>query len=385
MTLPAIVRPPLLDRPAWQRFSFAAVLLAAAIVAGRVADSPPSQPLTLLSSYVAVTITMWLCGVRAALGVAAGGLAGALWPNAAGGDWLVPLAAEGVVGVLLYVFACGTTLCLWETLRVAERRHAQQLELQVAARTAELHRTIADLETFSYTLVHDMRAPLRSIRLFIQMLSADAASGMPCDAAAQLHRIDQTAARMDRLIVDVLDYSRLTRRPIEFRPVDLDQLVRDLIASQPGFAPEKADIHLEAALPRVHGNEALLSQCFSNLLQNATKFVEPGVKPRIRILATHHDSFVRVTVEDNGIGVPSDATERIFEPFQREDARYDGSGIGLAIVRKVIERLGGRVGVESRLGHGSRFWIELPAAEEGSSPNTRGTTPDGSAALSARA
>lgn len=245
----------------------------------------------------------------------------------------------------------------------AERRHVQQLENEVAARTAELRETIADLETFSYTLVHDMRAPLRAIRLSVEMLSTDHVDGMPTGAAAQLKRIGQTADRMDRLIVDVLNYSRLTRQSADLRTVDLDALVRDLIGSQSAFAADKADINVESPLPPVRGNEALLGQCFVNLLQNATKFVAPGVRPSVRIMGTRNGDGVRVVVEDNGIGVPAEATERIFEPFQREDARYEGNGIGLAIVRKVVERLAGRVGVESTPGSGSRFWIELPGAE----------------------
>ena len=212
--------------------------------------------------------------------------------------------------------------------------------------------------------------------MFIEIMAADCGAELTPDAAQHLQRIEQTAGRMDRLILDVLNYSRLARAPADVGAVDLDQLVRNLIRAQPALASEKADVHVENTLPRVRGNEALLDQCFSNLLQNATKFVAPGVKPRIHILASRSGPNVRVTVEDNGIGIHGDATERIFEPFQREDARYEGSGIGLAIVRKVLERLGGRAGVESKLGEGSRFWVELPAAE----PVTSGSTPAGSAA-----
>jgi signal transduction histidine kinase len=112
-------------------------------------------------------------------------------------------------------------------------------------------------------------------------------------------------------------------------------------------------------LPVVRGNDALLTQCFSNILHNATKFVAPGVKPRIRISCRHEGNLARIEIADNGIGIGPEAVNRIFEPFRREHAHYDGTGIGLAIVQRVVEQLGGRVGVESDPGQGSRFWVEL--------------------------
>ena len=115
----------------------------------------------------------------------------------------------------------------------------------------------------------------------------------------------------------------------------------------------------------MRGNDALLTQCFFNLLHNATKFVAAGVKPRIRISSATVGQHARVEIRDNGIGVSPEAVARIFEPFQREHphSAYEGTGIGLAIVQKVVEKLGGRVGVESQLGNGSRFWVDLPLAK----------------------
>jgi signal transduction histidine kinase len=135
-----------------------------------------------------------------------------------------------------------------------------------------------------------------------------------------------------------------------------------------------ADVSLESPLPIVLGSEASLTQCFSNLLDNAVKFVAPGVKPRIRIwaemlppergfhLEAPLERFVRIFVQDNGIGIAPENQDHIFEIFHRLNERYEGTGIGLAIVHKTMERLGGRVGLESALGKGSTFWFDLRQA-----------------------
>lgn len=244
----------------------------------------------------------------------------------------------------------------------ATRAHVDQLERLVDDRTAALQRIVTDLEAFSYTLVHDMRAPLRSISGFSELLAADHASQLDADGKRHLERIQRSAANMDRLIVDILAYSQLSRQQPELRAIDLGACLREILKSHVDFQPEKADITIETPLPTVRGNDALLNQCFSNLLHNAVKFVAPGTKPRIRISARVNDNLARIEIRDNGIGIAPEATLRIFEPFRRENVQYEGTGIGLAIVQKVVDQLGGRVGVESQVGHGSLFWVELKVA-----------------------
>jgi signal transduction histidine kinase len=112
-------------------------------------------------------------------------------------------------------------------------------------------------------------------------------------------------------------------------------------------------------VPTVVGNESLLTQCFSNLLGNAVKFVAPGVRPEVHIRTVLVNDRARITIEDNGVGIPWNAQHRLFGMFQKLDSKYEGTGIGLAIVRKVVERMDGRVGAESEPGKGSRFWVEL--------------------------
>jgi len=244
----------------------------------------------------------------------------------------------------------------------AKRAHVDQLERLVDDRTAALQRIVAELESFSYTLVHDMRAPLRSISGFADLLALDHAKQLDADGKHHLTRIQRSAALMDRLIVDILGYSQLSRTPPELRAINLDQTVREILQSHSDFQADKADIELENTLPLVRGNDALLTQCFSNLLHNAIKFVAPGVKPRIRIASRVNGEVARMEIADNGIGIEPDAVARIFEPFRREHAHYDGTGIGLAIVQKVVDQLEGRVGVEPQAGGGSRFWVELKLA-----------------------
>src|SRR5262249_289523 len=146
--------------------------------------------------------------------------------------------------------------------------------------------------------------------------------------------------------------------------VDLDKLVDGIIKDYPSLQPSKADIEVRKPLHQVKGNEAFLTQCISNLLSNGVKFVKPGDRPRVRVWTQESRDSVRVCFEDNGIGIAVENQHRIFDIFQRMHSHkeYEGTGIGLAIVKKAAERMNGRVGVDSNVGKGSRFWLELPRA-----------------------
>jgi signal transduction histidine kinase len=144
--------------------------------------------------------------------------------------------------------------------------------------------------------------------------------------------------------------------------VDLDRLVRDLVETFPNSQPIKPVILVRGTLPKVMGNEALLAQCVLNLLSNGAKFVPPGTIPRLEVSAqTMEDASIRVSFKDNGIGIAPENHERIFRLFERihPASNYEGTGIGLTIVRKAVERMGAQVGLESALGHGSIFWLQL--------------------------
>lgn len=242
---------------------------------------------------------------------------------------------------------------------------AKQLDSLVQQRTAKLTETIGELEGFSYSITHDMRAPLRAVNSFSHMLAEDYAGKLDDDGKRLLDRIQQAVIRMDKLIQDVLQYSKVLRMDLKLEPVDADRLVRGMLDSYPDLQEPKATVRIEGQLPEVFANEAALTQCFSNLLNNAVKFVPPGTKPQVTVCAVNGESKVRFWIEDNGIGIEPKYLENIFGLFQRLTNDYEGTGVGLSIVRKAVERMDGKAGVESVPGQGSRFWFELASAGSG--------------------
>ncbi|SPE60990.1 putative Histidine kinase [Verrucomicrobia bacterium] len=242
--------------------------------------------------------------------------------------------------------------------------HAERLEATVAQRTAELREANAELETFCYSLSHDLRGPLRAILNFTNFAMEDCGAEITATSKDYLEKVASAARRLDRLIQDVLAFSRLSRDRVKLGPVELEELLRGIIREQPELQEPAADVRVEGPLPAVRGDEASLTQCLTNLLGNAVKFVERGVMPHVRVYSEARGDKVRLWVEDNGVGIEGDAQAKIFDLFQRgpRTTKYEGTGVGLAIVRKAAQRMGGKVGVESEVGNGSRFWLELARA-----------------------
>ncbi len=238
----------------------------------------------------------------------------------------------------------------------------ETLEQKVRERTTKLQEAVAELEYFSYTITHDMRAPLRAMRGFSQILLEDAAACLDPGHREYLLRIAAASDRMDNLIRDALNYSKLVHQEFDLQPVDVQELLREIIESYPGLQPPRSRIHIDGSIPPVQGNKAGLIQCFSNLLNNAIKFVAPGTTPEVCIYAEERPGAIRIWFVDNGIGIPLQYHEKIFQMFQQLNKTYEGTGIGLALVRKAAQRMGGSVGVESEAGRGSRFWLEFAKA-----------------------
>lgn len=247
----------------------------------------------------------------------------------------------------------------------SQKRAEEKLENAVRERTAKLRETVGELEAFSYSVSHDLRAPLRAMHGYSVALMEDAAHKLSAEQREYLDRISRGSQRLDRLINDVLTYSRLARTEVRFDPVNLDRVVREVIQQYPSLQPNRAEIRIQESLGVVLGHEALVVQIVSNLLINGAKFVAPGVFPKLRISSEVRGEWLRLWFEDNGIGIAPHNLSRVFGIFQRlnADSEYEGTGIGLSIVRKAVERLGGHVGVESKEGQGSRFWIELKRSE----------------------
>jgi len=248
----------------------------------------------------------------------------------------------------------------------AERRIRevnQSLERKVSERTSKLEGAKGELEAFTYSVAHDLRAPLRAMNGFGETL-LDEYLEKPLDEVGRnyVERILAASRRMDTLIMDLLTFSRLSREEIRLEPVELGSTVKLVLDDLAGeLQARKADLSVSPALPRVLAHPGTLMQVLTNLITNALKFVAKGTAPRILIRSDTFDQTVRLWVEDNGVGVAEHHQERIFRVFERlnKAEEYPGTGIGLAIVKKSMERMNGQVGVESQIGRGSKFWIEL--------------------------
>ncbi|WP_207482383.1 PAS domain S-box protein [Arenibaculum pallidiluteum] len=247
------------------------------------------------------------------------------------------------------------------------RRLNRDLERRVDERTRQLADANAELQGFAHSVAHDLRAPLRTLRGFSQALVEDYGELLDETARDYLGRIADGAVRMDHLIQDLLAYSRISREELVLEPLELDRVVVDVLRQLEGtLNGAEATVHVVRPLPWVKGHRAVLGQVLANLVSNAVKFVAADTKPEVRIRAERRsEGHVRLWVKDNGIGIALEHQTRIFQVFQRLHGmmQYPGTGIGLAIVRRGAERMGGSAGVESEPGAGSRFWVDLQEAE----------------------
>ena len=234
-------------------------------------------------------------------------------------------------------------------------RHAEELERRVTERTAEL-------EGLLYHIAHNLRAPLRAMEGFATLLAENYACTLDTTGQEYTQRICNAATRMDVLIRNLLDFGRLSHIEVNLHPTNLNfTMERVLHGVAYQIQTKAAEVVVSGPLPQVWAIESLAEQVLFNLLENALKFVAPGRKPRIQILAEEHEAAVRVWVQDNGIGVEPQYRDRIFGVFEQLHGEvYEGTGIGLAIVRQSMHRMRGQVGIESNQDGGSRFWVEFP-------------------------
>jgi signal transduction histidine kinase len=272
--------------------------------------------------------------------------------------------------------------------------HAQHLERRVEERTLRLKETVTELETFTYTLAHDLKAPVRGMIGYCEVLQEDFANVLPAEVNFIVQKLAQTPKRMDALIKDLLKFSDISRREITLSRVEIEPIVDNVLTMRPPAVRLATNVRVPLHAVRAQG--VLLHQVLSNLIDNAAKFVEPATQPKITIstevvseaspkMRVHPllfntpepkeavgtapppvstDQKVRIWVQDEGIGIPAEVHQKIFGIFERGvmAGMYEGTGMGLAIVARATQRMGGACGVESEPGKGSRFWVELPAA-----------------------
>ena len=242
-----------------------------------------------------------------------------------------------------------------EQLRNSEERHRTMAEL--------LSRANVELEGFTYSVSHDLRAPLRAITGFTEILDRDYRSQLDEKAGQYLDRIISAGQRMGWLIDDLLAYSRLGHESLKTEQVKLDDLFAQVVNSLAARIEENgATIELPEELPAIYGHPTLLTQIFSNLLSNAITFHRPGESSRVVVGCRLDSDDCTLSVSDNGIGISPEYLDKIFDIFQRlhRQDEFPGTGIGLAIVKKSVELLGGTVTVDSEEGRGTTFTVVVP-------------------------
>jgi signal transduction histidine kinase len=249
-------------------------------------------------------------------------------------------------------------------LRKAERElSAANDRLRVVNR--ELERSNEDLQQFAFAASHDLQEPLRSISTFIGLLERTARPKLNAAELEYLGYIADGSRRMHRLITDLLHYSQVGQKPASFESVDLNAVLARTLENLYDLINESGAAVTWDELPVVQGDEAQLGQVFQNLTGNAIKYARAEVTPAIHVSATPKEGEWLIRVQDNGMGIDRQYFELIFAPFKRLHGRdIPGTGIGLAVCRRIIEAHGGRIWVESAPGAGSTFFITLPVAKK---------------------
>jgi light-regulated signal transduction histidine kinase (bacteriophytochrome) len=241
-----------------------------------------------------------------------------------------------------------------------------RLNMVLEQRNDDLTAANGDLEAFSHSVSHDLRMPLRHIQAYVSMIEESALAKLNPDEQRRLRGVREAAQRMSQLIDDLLAFARIGRTAMRKVPVDLNALVQAVIAElQPELKTRKVEWTLQQ-LPYISGDRALLYQVFLNLLANAVKYTRTRAEARIQVFAIEQDDEIIVGVKDNGVGFDPAYSDKLFGVFQRLHSAtdFEGTGVGLANVRRIVQRHGGRTWADSVLNDGATFYFSLPAPDK---------------------
>lgn len=280
----------------------------------------------------------------------------------------LPLATIRLLETLTGPFALSIQNAL---LHAETLRYATQMEQLVKGRTSELEATNRELEAFTYSVSHDLRAPLRAIDGFSRILLEDYAEALDDEGRRILNVVCKESQRMGRLIDDLLAFSRLGRHALQRQTVDMGDIVQEVRDELMARDPERRVEWVIHELPKAHFDPSFLRQVWVNLLSNSLKYSRNRDLARIEIGGEQYQQETRFWVKDNGAGFDMKYANKLFGVFQRlhSDAEFEGNGVGLALVQRIIHRHGGRVWAEAALGQGATFFISLPDKEATESQN----------------
>jgi light-regulated signal transduction histidine kinase (bacteriophytochrome) len=289
------------------------------------------------------------------------------------GALLPTFLGQGSVGI---VYALMGAVAALLTKKIADRHRVQRelmsvnvkLEQKVKERTAELHAANKELEAFSYTVAHDLRGPLQQLSGFAELLRGRMARSLDAEGVQYLDFIKQSAWRMNGLIDALLDFSRAERADLLKSLVSVEELVNEVRQELLHRTEGREVVWRLGSLPEVYADRSMLRVAIMNLLSNAIKFTRGRTPAEIEIGSKIEENDVVVFVRDNGAGFDMKQADKLFGVFQRlHNYEFEGTGIGLASVQRIIHRHGGRTWAEGGIGTGATFWFSLPRAVEGES------------------
>lgn len=376
------------EAPAWRRYLGAVLIISVAFGIRYWLTPFLGDELPFMLFIAAALVAAWYGGALAGTVALLLGLflADHFFMARPKGGWT---HSEEVLYLVRYLFTASVGIGLIETLHRSRRKlereimrrqrteaalieaqtqlksHALELEACVVKRTGDLAATVKYLESLLYHIGHNLRAPLRAMEGYATVLVNEYGSKLDATARDYSAHISDAVGRMDDLIHDLLEYGRLGYVPAPMVGLALCHAL-DKVLFRLGFEIRERDaqVSISHPLPWVRANSEMLEQVLTNLIENAIKFVRTGVRPRVKIHAETVGTRVRLWIQDNGPGIPAAYHERIFGVFETLDRRKGGTGMGLAIVKQAVQRMGGEVGVESPPEGGSRFWVQLSAVAD---------------------